>query len=1099
MKYLTRLILVLMLLRLPTALFASHETAVTKGWSNTTERVAMAKPAKAVGMLSSYGNSAALQQERVIRGTVSDQSGELLIGVGVLVHGTLRAVYTDTDGKYEIKVPANRDTLAFKYFGMQDLLVAIGGRDVVNATLKESAQQLEEVVVTGYGDIAKEAYTGSAQVIGAQKISSRSVASFEDALRGLSTGTLVMGGGQPGEGKTMRLRGVGSLEASSQPLIVVDGVVWEDENLSGTSDNPSNILNTLDPSDIANVTLLKDAASASLYGSRGANGVIVITTKREVLGEDMSVSLNLQQGFSRMLYQPDLANGPEYAEVWVEGQMNRLIQDDITQKTGITGAAALRSALVNELNGLYGDKVNYLYDGKNFYEWQKMARSDFNALYQMPTSEGYYRNYDYFGEDKDKLPNTNWFDIISQPAPFTKANLTLRGSGKSIAYYSSFGYYNQQGTILNSELRRYSIRMRASATDRKKLVNWSINNYISYTNQTGPNTNAGLYNSPQYGAVVLPPVIPAKLEDGTLNYHFPENMLNTNHNPLASALLNQLQKPSINISLSGYLRLNINKWLTFRSDAALAYLGFRRRFYYDKDFGTGLIVNGQLTERDLHRTKLVSKNLFFIDKKWGNVHKINITAGTEFETLKYRYIEAIGQGFGSNDLPYLSNAASVRGIAGGGYDWALFSLVSKIDYSLYNKYHLSGSIRRDNSSYFAPEYRGGTFWSVSGAYDLTKERFMRPLAATLSSLKFKGSYGINGTLPRSRASWLESYPTNRYGEAPGVYSSYSESPDLSWEGNRIWNVGVDFSLFRNRVSVTAEYFDRKSKNILYNYYVSMTSGYYTMLRNLDAGIKNSGFEFEINFAAIEKSRLTWDINFNLSTLKSVYYGLQTTQLDDRSRQVIRSGTPLYTWYLKEYGGIDPDSGRILFKAYDEEGNPYLTVDTGNASYLLVGQGLPKVTGGLNSNLTWRNFSFGLLFTYGWGHHIYDRLGALRTSRDGAGNNSIAKSQLDRWSPENTIATSPMRVNYSSITQRTTRFLYKGDYIKLKNVKFEYIIPRSFTNKLKIGRVSTFIQAEDPLIFTYLKDYDPEMSLDGYRNQDQYPTGGIYTIGLNINF
>lgn len=1037
-------------------------------------------------------------KEISVKGRVMDQKGEELIGVGILVKGTLIGTYTDLKGNYEIKVPSENDTLIYMYIGMEEVQAPIRGKNMINIVMTESAKELGEVVVTGYGNVAKEAYTGSALVIDAPKIGSRAVSSFENALRGLSPGTIVTGSGQPGEERSIRLRGVGSMNATNQPLYVIDGVVWDQDNLSGNEYTTSNPISALNPSDIANITILKDAASASLYGSRGANGVIVITTKQGVAEEDLRISVNIQGGVTKMTGQPSLVNGEEYAQLWTEGQMNYRIQQDIAQ-SGVSGTTALYGALVSELTKLYDNKLNYLYNGKNYYEWQQIARKDFNSLYQMPTSEGYYRNYDYFNTDMDKLPSVNWFKVISRDAPFTKVNVTLRGGGKNLKYYTSLEYFNQQGTIINSELKRYALRMKLTSDSKKKLVNWGLNTYLVNTQQSGPLAGGLAYNSPQYAAAVLPSVVPAKLEDGTYNYFFPENLLNSNHNPVASANLNVNEKPLTNINVSGWLQLNLTDWLKFKSTGSLYYLGLRRRAFYDRDFGTGFSREGELTERDVHRRKLSSTNLLFIDKRWGVRHSINVSLGTEVEDLSYKYNQVTVNGFASNDIPYISNSTIMANWSGAGYANSMFSLMSKVDYSYLNRYYLSSSFRRDYSSMFSPEYRAGNFWSISGAYDLAKEKFMRVHNRLISMLKVKGSYGVTGTLPDDRYYWRDTYQTTRYMNTPGAYSNYRFREDLTWEGNRIWNIGIDAGLLKNKLKISAEYYQRKSKDLLQNVKVSMASGYETMLANTSAGINNKGFEIDINYIAIDKKDLVWDVNFNISSLSSKYYGIQSPYLDSRSRQLIDSGQSLYAWYVKEYAGIEKETGLPLYKAYREDGTPYLTTSITESAYKVAGKGIPSMIGGLASSLSWKNWSLNMLFSFAWGHHIYDRLGASIISNDGAYNYSISTTQLDRWNPDNTSGTAPLRINYSSPTTRTTRYLIKGDYFKLKNIRLEYKFPREYLAKMKLNNVSAFIQAEDPLIITKMKDYDPEMTLDGYRNPDAYPSGSTYTIGLNINF
>ena len=1034
----------------------------------------------------------------IIKGQVLNEAKEPVIGASIVEKDQNTGTTADINGQFEIRIKdVPTAILEFSMIGMQTKMEMVRGRSTINVILLQDVQEIEAVVVTGYGNISKESYTGSASVINSSNIENRSIASFEEAIRGISPGAIVTGSGQPGEESAIRLRGFGSMNASNQPLFVIDGVIWDQVNMSGDDYSSSNPLVSLNPSDIANMTILKDAASASLYGSRGANGVIVITTKQGIANEKLSVQFSLQGGFANMTGQPDLTSGEEYATLWTEGQMNYLLQQEISRKRD--GSVSVRAELVDELKKLYADKIDYTYSGKNYYEWQKLAQYDFNSKYQMPTSDGGYRYYDYFGEDRDKLPNVDWFREVSRLAPFAKANVTIRGGGKSIKYYSSLEYFNQQGTIINSKLKRYALRIKLSSENNEDFINWGVNSYLAHTDQSGPAVGAQAYSSPQYASILLPPVVPAYLEDGSYNFAFPDNILNTTFNPIAGARLNTTEKPITNANVQAWIQLNICNWLKFKSTGSLNYLGLRRHYYYSKDFGQGLSRNGELTERDVHRRKITNSNMFFVDKSFNNKHRIFITAGVELEDMHYSHNQVVVSGFASDDYPNISTGSTVSSWSGDSYAYSLFSIVSKADYSYLNRYFVSGSYRRDYSSMFAPQYRAGNFWSVSAAYDIMKEKFMRRASNVLYSMKIKGSYGINGTLPSEYYYWRETFQSTRYAQDLGAYSAYRYRENLTWEGNKIWNIGLETSFLKNRITFGIEYYERISNNLIQDVPVSMSSGYETMLKNSKAGIRNKGLEVDIDATVIEKNKWIWDVNFNIATLSSVYYGLESQYMDAYNRQLIANGVNVYSWYLKTYKGINSETGLPQYLAYDDNGEEYITTSSADAKYSVTGSGVPKVTGGLSSTLSYGNWKLYVLCSYALGHYIYDRMGGGIISTDGGSNNSISYTQLDRWTPDHTDATSPLRINNSTIFSRSTRYLVKGDYLKLKSAKVEYRFPSKMTQKAKISRLSIYVQAENPLIWSHFKDYDPEMSMTGYRYYDLYPTASTFTLGINISF
>ena len=1032
-------------------------------------------PAAAQEPLSGTGEQAQASREPAkkitVHGHVMDNSGLALAGATVTQTGDNRNMaVTNEQGDFTITLPSD-GSLDVMFFGMEDQTVEVAGRKTLSVIMHEKMVALEEVVVTGYGNITKEAYTGSAMTVGSSKIEDRPVGSFEEILRGNVTGALGATSGQPGEAGEIVLRGFGSLEASNQPLYVVDGVVWDQENVSGSGNVTVNPLNALNPSDIASITVLKDAASASLYGSRGANGVIVITTKSGAAGETMRIDFSTINGFAVMVNTPDITNGEEFAELWVEGYTNRLIRNALGQYT--SNSSTLRRRLVEELKSMYADKGGYTFEGLNYFQWQKMARQEFNRRYAIPTASGGYENYDYFGADYAKLPSVDWFKEISRVAPFTKNTLSVRGGFQNVNYYASMEYYNQQGTIINSSLERYSMRLRFDRNDNDRFFTWGINTYLAYTMQKGPVAGGSLYMSPMYGANTLPSVVPSRLEDGSYNLNFPDNLLNGTHNPLASANEHLNLRPQVSLTVSGNVGFRFTDWLRLTSKLTMYYYNLRRKSYYSSYFGAGLVSHGSLWERTVNRARLTSTTMLSFDKEWVSGHSVTAVAGVELENLDYKFSEMEGQGFATDDLPYLSNAASLASFAGDGYSTGMLSIISNVNYAYQKKYLVGASYRRDYSSRFAKEHRAGNFWSVSAGYDIAKEGYMRKARRYVNQLKVKGSFGVNGTLPEQQLYYQYLYNTVRY------------------------NTGLDAAFLRDRIQVGIEYFDRKSSNMLQNVIVSRTSGYSTYLMNTDAGIDNRGWEFTLSANLLNVKNWNWDVRLNLSTLKSTYYGIKTQYYDDKQRQLIANGLNVHTWYLRKFAGIDEDTGQVLYYHTDEDGYQY--VDTSGGDYVADKQGVPKVFGGLESTLQWGRFSLNAMFTYGLGHYLYDYLGAIRQANDGSTNYTIARSQLDRWTPDHTTATSPLRIYGGNLDTRSDRYLTKGDYLKLKTVKLTWHVHKQIYTKLKMTNAWVYLQAENPFVICKFKHYDPEMSTAGYREADRYPSACTVTMGISVRF
>ncbi len=1051
------------------------------------------------GRIPAYaGNSSLADNDKItIKGKVVDEGNEPLAGVSVIVPSTTYGTTTNADGYYSLSVPKSSKILEFSFLGMKTQQVNINSRSLINIVMKNDAQEIESVVVTGYGNVAKEAYTGSASVMSSSKIGDRAVSSIENVLRGNVAGAIVSTTGQPGDVSEVRLRGIGSMNASNQPLYVVDGVIWDLDNVSGTDMSVSNPLNALNPSDIESTTILRDAASASLYGSRGANGVIVISTKKGEKGERTSATFNMQAGVSMMQRYPDLVSGREFADLWVEGKMHANIRNAMLKSSGASSVP--QADLVAVLKQLYGDKNGYTYNGLNFNEYQKMAQQQFNALFQMPTGDGGYRNYDYFGDDYDKLPNTNWYKEISRTAPFVKGDISISGGTNAITYYASLEYLNQQGIIINSKLQREAVRIKLNADNPKKFLNWRLNTYIANALQTGPMSGGTSYSTPMYAALRLPSVIPAYLEDGSYNFSFPSNILNTNHNPVASANENENRKPQLDITTSGTLKLNFTKWLNLSSTASVYYMGLQRRTYFDGSFGSGYQYNGTLTERDVHRTKLSNTTMLFLDKTIRKYHRIQFSGGFELEDLNYRYKETSVANFTNDSNNYLSDGSVVTGWSGGGYEYSQVSYISKLDYSWNSRYYLSGSFREDQSSRFEKGNRTGDFWSVSGAWRISKERFWEKLLPVVNSLRLKSSYGINGNLPDVY------YSTNLYTainnmNEPGAYLSSVSYEDLTWEQNAIWNVGLEAGFLRDRIKFSAEYYLRKTKNLLIDLPISNTSGFSYKLQNISAaGINNKGVELEADASILETKDWNWSVSANVATLRARYFGLPESYIDSRQRQIIANGYSPNTWWLREFAGIDSETGQQLYWKYNDDGTREKVTSTSGLAYRALNkQGIPKYTGGFSTSLAFKRLEISALFSFAGGFYIYDRQAAY-TENDGDQLGAVSVNQLDRWTPLNTEASAPLRIVGYSSQSRTTRFLVKGDYLKLRNLSLSYTFPKRWFQQAGLSDTRLFVQTENLWVLTKMGDYDPELSIDGYRNYDTYPFAVSVTAGVSLKF
>lgn len=437
---------------------------------------------------------------------------------------------------------------------------------------------------------------------------------------------------------------------------------------------------------------------------------------------------------------------------------------------------------------------------------------------------------------------------------------------------------------------------------------------MSYSDQSGPRRDALGYAMPQYTALSLAPIVPVKLEDGSYNFKFPSNV-NSNMNPVAIGKYYTYARPQLKALLSGWLKFNFTKWLNFKSVAAVDYLHTRKRHYYDKDFGDGKKDNGYLSERDARRTMITNSNLLYFNKTFGGVHDVSAYGGIELETMTSAYIAASGKNFLSDDYPYLSASSVPGGVSGSGDEYAMFSWLMKLDYAYDNKYYIGGSFRSDRSSRFHPDHRVGNFWSVSGAWRISQEKFLQD-NPVINNLKLKVSYGINGTLPSSYYSWRSRYGFGYdYAGDLGIAPVSISNKKLTWEENKVFNVGLDIRMW-DRLNIGLEYYSRKSSNLLLDEPISMVTGHEDRLVNSSAGLKNQGIELEMSVDIIRDRRVNWEFSMNLATLKNKFFGLKS---DDIGTQIKRNGESYYSWYLRKWAGTDPETGEQRWYYTDTDG------------------------------------------------------------------------------------------------------------------------------------------------------------------------------------
>ncbi len=1022
---------------------------------------------------SSYLNDSKLKYQQVaLTGTVTDEDGQTLIGVTIVIKANPSiGVTTDVDGNFSIQVNTG-DILVFSFVGMKTQEVLITDQQKLSIILLTDATKLSEVIVVAYGVTKRESFTGSASVVSADKIESRPVSSFTAALAANTTGVVINTSGQPGDAEVVRIRGTGSVNASNSPLYVIDGVAVNMSDLTQFSAVDANPMATINPSDISSITVLKDAAASSLYGSRAANGVILITTKQGKEGKT-KFNLDVQLGVANGLYTKPMANKDEFAELWVTGELHRIMGIDAI----FTGLSPI-------------EYIKNTYDNENTYNFYlNRARNNFNSTFAIDGTE-----YDFWGDGYDEYPNTDWYDVVSRPGGTQKINLSASGGQNGLTFFTSGEYFKQTGTIIGSDLTRFSGRLNITAKTNK-FVWFGVNMSMSYYNQNGP-LQGNLYANPLRAAANIPPVVPVYI-DGEPNLSLPGDILN-NYNPVAIMDMNIYNSYSYRTLGTAWVQLNLTEDLFLKST-----FGYDNRPNYEtrwenKDIGTGAGYDGRRQDIETLRRRLTSSTILNYDKSFNEKHNFSALAGWEAEWTHTNVLGGVSTGYVTNLTPILSSGTIPTEAIGRSYDDALLSALSRINYNYKNKYYAQVSYRADASSRFGPDTRWGHFYSVSGSWRLSEEAFMN--FKWLDDAKIRASYGINGTLPGGLYDYLGNYTLGfDYFNMSGARVTNVANMGLSWEQSDNVNLGFEIKVFDGRIFASAEYYSRHAKDLLFDRQISRTTGFTNATVNMGA-MKNYGFEYTLDAYVLRLSNLSWNLVLNISTLTNEITELPNDNVG--ATNIDRVGYAEGSLYLPEYAGVDTETGSPMWYHIDEtSGEKTITLEYSEATRQIIGTREPKYYGGLSSYLRYKNFDLDILLSYAWDFYTLDYCSSRYTQTDGGQSYLNAEtSQLDSWTPVNTSSSNPIRWNGTTNgSQFSTRQAYNGAYFKMKNIKLSYQIPSNLVSKVRISACKLYVQAENLIVLTEMPNFDPEIRVNGYRYVYDFPPPQIFSFGINLSF
>lgn len=1028
-----------------------------------------------------------LLAQKVITGKVTDDKGSPIANASVVVKGTSTGTSSKADGTFSLTVPSNATTLVFSSVGMDLKEVRIGSGTVVNAQLTSVVQDLSEVVVTvPYGTVKKTSFTGAEATVTAKSLEKQQVTSVTRALEGLVPGIMTTnGGGRPGAGAEILIRGFSSINGSSSPLYVLNGVVYDGS------------ISALNMDDIETVTVLKDAAAIALYGARAAGGVIMITTKSGKKGR-MSVDGTIRQSFvTRGIPEYDLLGPKEYYEMMWESTRNAF-QYGQGQPAALAGQNA--SAQLTDANHLVYNAYNVA--GNQLVD---PVTGKLNANAQL-------------------LWNESWEDALFRTASRTNANLALAGSGEKNTYRFSLGYLDEQGIMKFTDYKRYNARLDVR-TDPTTWLSSGMTLDGAYTKNNGVLESGSFTSNPFYYSRNIGPIYPVYQHNTTtgalvidpitgkpaLDWGVPTQMgarpQMANSNLLGSLELDERSSEIFNGNANSFLEVKFLKNFSVKSTLGINLYDQNSTTYQNNQFGDAQNVQGRSTKSSFRSTSLTFNQVLSWARQFG-VHNIRALAGHENYRYQDKNLSATRIGFQFPGLTDIINGTSTEGAPGSSQDYhRIESYFGQVNYDYDGKYLLSASIRNDGTSRFHPDKRWGSFYGGGIAWRVSRESFLKNVRF-INDLKLRTSYGeVGQEALGSYYNYIQYYFPDGFGNYAGV--TRQANPDLIWETNKKFNVGLDFVVLKNRLQGTVEYFNNVSEDLLFEVPISSSNGsggYLTSLMNIGAN-KNYGWEVQLSYAAIRGRDFNWKIDLNVTQIKNKITKLPPAQAQNGivvGNKKWTVGSSIYDFWLREFAGVDASTGESLYykDVLGTDGKPtgerLLTNNISQASYYYKGSAIPDFLGGVTNTFSYKNFDLSFLLTFSYGGKFYDGNYANLMLQGQSYGLGWHKDILDRWQKPGDVTNVP-RVQNGIIQQdgASSRFLFDGSYVNVKNVTLSYTIPKNVLSKIGVAGTQVFANIDNAYLFTSKKGMDPQRSFTG--NSDfSYVPYRTFTIGLSLN-
>lgn len=1000
--------------------------------------------------------------------------GEGLPGVTVAVKGSTNGTITSMDGDYSLQTEP-QNTLVFSFIGYETQEVPINGQKTINIEMHESSIAIDEVVIAvPYGTAKKSTFTGSASVIDKKIIAASQVSSVSKALQGTVAGLQSFStSGQPGEDASIYIRGVGSANATTTPLYVVDGVPYD------------GALSSISSQDIASVTVLKDAAAASLYGSRAANGVIMITTKQGQNGSAPTIQLSAKYGFSsRAVRDYDQLSTNDYFMLQWEALRNSYMDNGQSAESAAQTASSILATTAT--GGL----------GINPYGTQ----------YPQPVgTDG------KIVAGATPLWDDSWEDALSQDAHYTDISASISGGSERTKYYFSLGYLNDQGAYICSGFKRYNLRTNIT-TDLRKWLQVGLNVSATHSVQDYPKQDDTAIGNIVLAARSIPSFYPVYERDLTTGEYLLDENGNriydygnyrkgsyNGYNFAQSMLYDKKEYKRDAASIRGYLQITPLEGLSYKMSLNIDYNSRFAHFYDNPTYGKEPLTGG-VEKENVRTTGLTYNNVINWNHTFNENHDVRLMAGQE-------YYEYNTSNFGGSRTGVITDgyyepdvASTLSSFYGNSDQYKLLSFFGSAEYSYQSKYFVSASVRTDGSSRFHPDHRWGTFWSFGGSWKISREKFLEEAANDwLTNLTLRASYGAQGNDNVGYYAYKALYEIgSSFGEST-LHASRLETPELSWETNLNLNVGLDFGFWNNRLNGTIEFFQRASKDLLFARDLVPSGGFSSIDANIGK-LKNYGWEFTINGTPVLTKDWTWKLSVNATTYKNEIVELPTDVMWQSTKKWVKGGS-LYDFWLYEWAGVNPENGNPQWYYTDTDGSRKITEDYSSLTSddkVKMGSSLPKVSGGFQSDLTWRDLSLSMLFSYAIGGKLYNNDYKSMISVSGGNGSTLSKDMLNRWTPENRYTDIP-RLSYdqtSYFTSSSSRWLVNRSFLRLKTVTLSYNLPEKWLHYATIKQASIFLQGENLLTFCHQQGLDPEQPINGMVSY-RYPAMKTFSFGINV--